>query len=63
GIISVDAKDLSVIAASYLQKEARDRSVRQVLEYRNKRIRPVKNHQYAPSTEALEWHNQEIFLG
>lgn len=63
GIVSVDARDLSVLVASYLQKEARDPSVRQVLEYRNRRIRSVKNHQYAPSPQALQWHNRQIFLG
>jgi hypothetical protein len=63
GAISVRANNLSIIMASYLERKAGDKSVQRVLEYGGKQIRPVENRKYAPATEALQWHNEQIFLG
>lgn len=63
GIISVRAQDLSIVVASYLDSRVGDKSVQRVLAYRGRQIRSVKNPRYVPATEALQWHNQHIFLG
>jgi hypothetical protein len=63
GIISVHAESLSVLVASYLGKVEKADSVQRVLGYQNKRIRSVANPIHAPAIEALQWHNEYIFLG
>ncbi len=49
GIISVKPEKLSVLTASYLK-------------LKGNLIRTVSNQKYAPSEEALSWHNENIFL-
>lgn len=62
GVVSVHAKNLTVMVADYLRKISGDKSVRSVLQFQGKRIRSVTNVEYAPSAVALEWHNQNVFL-
>ncbi len=63
GIVSIRAQDFYVISASYVASLAQDKSVQRVLSYEGKKIRSVQNAKYAPATEALRWHNEQIFLG
>lgn len=63
GIVSVLAGDMSVTIASYVANLAVDESVRRILNYRGKQIHSVANPNYSPASEAIEWHNQNIFLG
>lgn len=63
GIITVQSENLSIIAAKYLRDNIEDESVRRVIQFHGKQILSVVNPNYAPSTEALIWHNQNIFLG
>ncbi len=62
GIISVRDQDLSIIVASYLNRMT-DRSAQRVLVYKGRRIRSAKSSRYAPAIEAIQWHNQNVFLG
>ena len=62
GVISVQAKDKTVLAASYLTGFSRDESVESILRLHGKRIRSVTDGEYAPSVEALGWHNENVFL-
>lgn len=62
GVISVSADNFTVVAASYLKSKS-DKSVQSILGLLGRRIRGVVDHEYAPSPEALAWHNQNIFLG
>jgi len=62
GVISVNSKDLTVIAATYLNRLSGDESAESVLGFHGKRIRFVADDEYAPSVEALGWHNENVFL-
>ena len=62
GVLSVHSKDLTVIAASYLKQLSGDESAESVLGFHGKRIRSVADDEYAPSVEALGWHNENVFL-
>jgi hypothetical protein len=63
GVISVMPENLFVIVATYLHREESNSSVQRILRLQNKPIRPVVNSHFSPSENALEWHNQNIFLG
>lgn len=63
GVISVRADDLTVMIATYLKELHEDASAQHILGLEERRIRSVKEYDYAPSLEALAWHNQRIFLG
>jgi hypothetical protein len=62
GVISVYPEDLTVITATYLKQFSSDESARSILGLNGKRIRPVADDDYAPSLEALGWHNENVFL-
>jgi hypothetical protein len=34
-----------------------------ILSYENKLIRTVRDSKFSPAVEALQWHNEHIFLG
>lgn len=63
GIVSLQIGDLSVTVARYVTNLANDQSVQRVLAYQGRQIRTVKDPNYMPATEAIEWHHQYIFLG
>ncbi len=63
GILSILADRLSVLVASFIANGRIDFSIKRILSYNGKRIRPVDNIKYSPATEALHWHNENIFLG
>lgn len=63
GVISVCAKNFSVMTATYLEEAKDDESVQRLLQLRGKHIQAVANQNYSPSVEALDWHNKQIFLG
>ncbi len=63
GLLSIIPKELSLITANYLQDKAKDLSARRYLKLQGCKIKLVINQKYTPSDEALDWHNQNIFLG
>ncbi len=63
GVLSILADRLSVEVATFVASRKTDFSIRRVLSYKGKSIRPVKNSIYSPANEALLWHNENIFLG
>ena len=63
GIVTVQAENLSVMTASYLIDTPYRESAQRILHSQGKRIRDVLDGDYAPSIDALQWHNQQIFLG
>lgn len=63
GVVSVRAENLTIMTATYLEKEKNEESVRGILQFKGKCLERVLNHDYSPSSEALDWHNERIFLG
>ena len=63
GIFSILSDSCSVIIASYLADKGVDSSVDRILSYKNKPIRTVRDSRFSPAIEALQWHNEHIFLG
>lgn len=63
GVVSIDAKKLKVITASFIAGTHPEQSAKRVLRYLGKKVRPPANIEYSPAREALEWHNERIFLG
>lgn len=62
GIISVSSKDLLILTASFILEENKDSTSERFSRLQNRRIRKVKDQRFAPSEEALDWHNNQIFL-
>jgi len=63
GIISVKPEQLTIMTASYLKKTKPQETPQKYIKFDGKKLRNVIDNKYLPSKIALEWHNQEIFLG
>lgn len=63
GLISIDPTNHTLLTASYLKSFSNEESVLKILKLRDKHIKKVLHPEFAPSVEALDWHNQNVFLG
>lgn len=63
GILSVDAENRKILTASYLRHAKTDESAARYTQAHGNELRDVLEHTYRPSREALQWHNDKIFLG
>ncbi|HZQ09466.1 MAG TPA: HNH endonuclease [Anaerolineae bacterium] len=63
GVLSVNAADRKILVASYLFNAKADVAVARYIKVRGNGLRDVLQESHRPSNEALQWHNDKIFLG
>ena len=63
GVISVLPFDLTIRVADYIKAHSGDLSSAQIVQYAEQPIHSTVDPEYSPATLALEWHNENVFIG